>query len=108
LARGVPGDAEGLQAAAGLGNQVLLQRVDAEGVAHLEVGGPAVGALGAYHEARQLAGEAGGLAGAVEAGVGEVGPHAGGAGRGHRVAVLGAFEGGRLPGVAGGAFMSAM
>ncbi len=103
-APGIPGDAEGLQAAAGLGDEVLLQGVDAEAVAHREVGGLAVGAFGAHHEAFQLASEAGGLAGAVEAGVVEVGQHAGGAGRGHRVAVLGALEGGRLPGVAGGAF----
>ena len=44
----VPGDAERLVAPAGEGNQVLLQRIDAERVRDLVVVKRAVGAVGAY------------------------------------------------------------
>ena len=46
----VPGDAERLQAAVREGDQVLLQRVDAERVADLEVGELAVGPVGVDEE----------------------------------------------------------
>ena len=46
----VPGDRERLQAPARQFDQVLLQRIDAEGVLDLEVGELAVGSVGANEE----------------------------------------------------------
>ncbi len=46
----VPGDSQSLQAAVGQGDQILLQRRDAEGVGDVEIGQFAVGAIGADPE----------------------------------------------------------
>jgi hypothetical protein len=46
LRAAVPGDREGLQAAVGKFDEILLQRLDAEGVFHLERGELAVGPVG--------------------------------------------------------------
>ena len=46
----VPGDAEGLQAAARHLHQILLQRRDAQGEGDLELAGLAVGPVGAHEE----------------------------------------------------------
>jgi hypothetical protein len=75
LALAVPSDLQRLQAPAGQGDQVLLQRRDAEGVAHLEVGQLAVGSVGADHELVAALEEAGGDALVLERGVVEVAAH---------------------------------
>ncbi|MCY1400465.1 hypothetical protein D9M71_155550 [compost metagenome] len=99
----IPGHAQGLQAAAADLDQVLLQRRDAEGVGHTEVGRLAVGAGGVDPEAAVLAEEAGGFAFALEADVIEVAQHAGVGGFLHRQLVVAAPPVIGLPGVAAGA-----
>ncbi|MDT4836007.1 hypothetical protein FQZ97_696890 [compost metagenome] len=73
----VPGQAQGLQAAAGDFDQVLLQGRDAEGVGHPEIRGLAVRTGGVDPEAAILAEEARGFLVVLEAGVVEVAEHAG-------------------------------
>lgn len=107
LASGIPGHAQGLQLSAAGVQQILLERLHAEGVAHLEVGVAAVGA-GRIHPVRvTLAVEAGGFPGVAETHVGEVAEDAPGAGRLHRQLVVRAAPLFALPGVAGlaGAFV---
>src|SRR5262245_43295027 len=58
LGAGVPGQRQGLQAAVRKFDQVLLQRVDAEGVLHLEGGKLAVGTVGFDQELAVVAKEA--------------------------------------------------
>ena len=71
----VPGDRQRLQAAIGKLDQVLLQRIEAEGVLHLEDGELAVGTVGLDEELAVLAKEARAHARVVEAGVVEVAEH---------------------------------
>ena len=68
----IPGDRQRLVTSAGEGDQVLLQRVDAEGVGDLVVGELAVGAVGADHELVAAFEEAGFDALVPEPGVGEI------------------------------------
>src|SRR5262249_54305116 len=71
----VPGDRQRLQAAVGKLDQVLLQRVDAESVFHLERGEPAVGPIGLDQKFPVLAEEAGMQAVVIEARVVEIAEH---------------------------------
>ncbi|MNZ18354.1 hypothetical protein D3C78_353630 [compost metagenome] len=71
----VPGDGKGLQAAVGKFHQVLLQRLDAEGVADLELGELPVGTVGAHEEAPVAAKEARLDPCVVKGGVVEVAEH---------------------------------
>ncbi|MNN20609.1 hypothetical protein D3C81_1338970 [compost metagenome] len=88
---GIPGHAQGLQAAFTDFDQVLLQRRDTEGVGHLEVGVLAVGARGIDPEASVLAKEPGRLVLALEGAVLEVGQHGLLVGDLHRQLVMGAL-----------------
>ena len=88
LALAVPRDLQRLQAPAGQRDQVLLQRRDAEGVAHLEVGQLAVGPVGAHDELVAALEEAGGDALMLERGVVEVAAHRLLGGRGHCLRVV--------------------
>ena len=80
LRPGIPGDRQRLVTPAGKGDQVLLQRIDAEGVGDLVVGELAVGAVGADHELVAALEEAGFDFLVPELGVGEIAEH----GRGRR------------------------
>jgi hypothetical protein len=71
----VPGDAERLQPAVGKFDQVLLQRIDAEGVGDAIVVQRAVGAVGADEEVVAAAEEGRGDAGVAECRIGEVAEH---------------------------------
>ena len=71
----VPGDRQRLQAAIRELDQVLLQRIDAEGVFDLERGELAVGAVGLDEELAVLAEKAGAHAVVVEARIVEVAQH---------------------------------
>ncbi len=71
----VPGDRQRLQAAVGELDQILLQRVDAEGVLHLERGELAVRPVGLDQELAVLAEEARPHAVMLEARVGEIAEH---------------------------------
>ena len=71
----VPGDRQRLQAAVGKLDQILLQRIDAERVLHLERGELAVGAVGLDQEFSVLAEEARMHAVIVEARVVEIAEH---------------------------------
>ena len=71
----VPGDRKRLNTAVGEFDQVLLQRIDAEGVFHLEDGELAVWAVGLDQKFAVLAEEAGVHAIMVEAGVVEIAEH---------------------------------
>src|SRR5262249_36545170 len=75
LRAGVPGDREGLQPAVREFNEILLQRIDAEGVFHLERGELAVGAIGLDEEFPILAEEAGVHAVMTEARIVEIAKH---------------------------------
>src|SRR5262245_25026405 len=55
LCTAVPGEGECLQAAIGKLNQILLQRIDAEGEFHLEIRKLAVGAVRLHEELTVLA-----------------------------------------------------
>ena len=68
----VPGERQGLQAPVGEFDQILLQRIDAEGVFHLENGELAVGAVGLDQKFPVLAEEAGTHAVIIEARVVEI------------------------------------
>ena len=76
----VPGDAQRLQAAVGKGDQILLQRIDAEGVADLELAGPAVRPVGGDVEFAVALEEARGDVALGEAGTIEVAEHGRGGG----------------------------
>jgi hypothetical protein len=84
----VPGHLQGLQAPAGAGQQVLLQRCRAEGVQDVEIGRPTVGAVGVDTPALAFAEEARGHAAVGEAGVGEVAGHGVGGRRRHGAGVV--------------------
>ncbi|WP_319325864.1 hypothetical protein [Bradyrhizobium sp.] len=71
----VPGDGEGLDAAVREFDQILLQRIDAEGVFHLEGRELAVGPIGLDQELAFLTEEARAGAGVVERRVVEIAPH---------------------------------
>src|SRR5262249_29006267 len=71
----IPGDRERLQAAIREFDEILLQRIDAEGVFHLERGELAVGAVGLDEEFPALAEEAGMHAVIIKACVGEIAQH---------------------------------
>ncbi len=103
----IPGDAERLLAAARKVDQVLLQRVDAEGVADLEVGSLAVGPVGVDHEPAVAAEERRGRAGVGELRVVEVSEHRALVGDLHREVVVGAAPGRLLPRVASCAGLAA-
>ncbi len=66
LLAGIPGHAQGLQASLADLDQVLLQGLDAEGVGHLEVRGPAVGAGGVDPELGPAAKQPGAFAFGLE------------------------------------------
>ncbi len=106
LARGIPGDREGLQASALLRQQHLLQRPDAEDVADRERLRAAVGPLRGDHEVAAAAVEARRRRTLAEvdfagAGLAEVAEHGLRRRRLHRMAVLRFGPGVRLVGVAG-------
>ena len=71
----IPGDGQGLQPSAADVHEVLLQRVHAEGVAHLEIGQLPVRAVGAHHESPVAAEEPARDAEVREARVVEVAEH---------------------------------
>src|SRR5262249_8746299 len=75
LRAGVPGDREGLQPAVREFDEILLQRVDAEGVFHLERSELAVRAIGLEQEFPILAEEAGLHAVMTEARIVEIAMH---------------------------------
>lgn len=81
--------------------QVLLEWLHAEGVAHLEVGVAAVGSGRVHPESVALAVEAGGFPGMAEACIGEVAEDTAGVGRLHRQLVVRAAPLFALPRVAG-------
>ncbi|MOA24925.1 hypothetical protein D3C78_1456230 [compost metagenome] len=89
----VPGDGQGLQAAVGKLHQILLQRLDAEGVADLVVAQLAVGAVGAHEETSVAAIEARFDPRIAEGGVVEVAEHRVALGVLHGVGVLRALPG---------------
>ena len=99
----VPGDAERLQAPVREGDQVLLQRVDAERVADLEVGEPAVGPVRVDEVAAVAREEPRGDAAVGEGRVAEVAEDRGRRRLLHREVVVRAAPGGRLGRVAPGA-----
>ena len=99
----IPRDAQGLHAAAGQLDQVLLQRTDAERILDLVVGELAVRPVGVDDEPVAAAREGRGGAGVGEPGVGEVAQHRLPVGNLHRQIVVGAFPRRVLPGMAGGA-----
>src|SRR5439155_24263117 len=99
----VPGDRERLHPAVRERDEVLLQRVDAEGVLDLEVGEGAVRAVGAYEEAVVPAEEGRGHAVVRDGRVVEVAEHGRRGGRLHRVRVLGVLPGLGLRAMAGDA-----
>ena len=88
LRAGVPGDRERLQAALRQLDEILLKRLDAEGVLHLEVGELAVRPVGADEVLAVALEEARRHAGVVEARVVEVAEHGSVVRGGHRGAVL--------------------
>jgi hypothetical protein len=89
----IPGNRQRLVAPAGEGNQILLQRVEAEGVGDLVVRKLAVGAVGADHELVATLEEGGLDAVLPELDVGEVTEHARGVGLLHRQLVMGTRPG---------------
>ncbi|MNQ46482.1 hypothetical protein D3C85_602970 [compost metagenome] len=89
----VPVDGKGLQAAVGKFHQVLLQWLDAEGVADLELGELPVGTVGAHEEAPVAAKEARLDPCVVEGGVVEVAEYRVAPGVLHGVGVLRALPG---------------
>ena len=103
----VPGDRQRLQAAIGKLDQVLLQRIEAEGVLDLERGELAVGAVGLDEELAVLAEEARAHAVIVEARVVEIAEHRFLGRVVHRVLVLRGAPQLRLRPVAAGAGLAA-
>ena len=103
LRPGVPSERQRLEAAAGEGDQVLLQRVDAEGVVDLVVVHGPIGTVRLDEEAVALAVEARGDAVLGERDVGEVAQHRGRRRDLHRLVVLRAVPSLRLGGMAAGA-----
>ena len=95
----IPGNPEGLQASAREGDQVLLQRLDAEHVVDAVVGQLAVRALGIDPELIALAVEAAGFSGVVEACVPEIRQHRVGRCHLHGEVVVRALPGGEFLGV---------
>jgi hypothetical protein len=104
LALGIPSDGEGLQAAARLRQQYLLQWPDAEGVGDGEFCALPVRALGGDVEGVAAAQEVRRFACAGKPCVGEIAEHGVRRGRAASPAVLGAGPQARLVGVAGQAF----
>ena len=103
----VPGDRQRLQPAVGEFDEVLLQRIDAEGVFHLERGELAVRTVGLDQELSVLAEEARMHAVIVEAGIVEIAEHRFVGRVVHRVLVLRAAPKLRLRLVAAGAGLAA-
>ncbi len=99
----VPGDPQRLHSPVGKGDQVLLQRVDAEDEGDLEVGEPAVRAVGVDEEPAVAAKEAAGDVAVGEGGAFEVAEHRGFGGLGHGQVVVGAAPGLGLRRMAAGA-----
>ncbi|MND90027.1 hypothetical protein D3C80_821030 [compost metagenome] len=77
LGSAVPGDGQSLQAASGQGNQVLLQRIVAEGVENLKVCRLAILTFGIDEEATLPAEETRRYPGLIEASILEVAEHVG-------------------------------
>ena len=88
LRAAVPGDAERLVPAVRKPDQVLLQRVDAEDVRHVEVADLAVGAVGPHDVLAVAPAESRRGTGVREGGVGEVAEHGGRCGLLHREVVM--------------------
>ena len=103
----VPGERERLHAAVGEFDEILLQRIEAEGVFHLEGRELAVRPVGLDEELAVLAEEARLHAVIVEARVGEVAEHRGVGRMSHGVAVLGRVPQRRLAAMAAGAGLAA-
>ena len=99
----VPAHAEYLQSPVRTGQQILLQRVDAEHVTHFEVRELSVRALGSHHELLATSGEACGDALMGELGVVEVPEHGRSRRFLHRQIVIRASPRRGLFGVAGAA-----
>ena len=107
LRAAVPGDAERLIAAAGQGDQILLQRIDAERVGDRVVVQRPVGAVGAHHEPVAGAEERRGDAEVLELRVGEVAQHRRRRRRLHGQRVMRALPGSELCRMAAGAGLRA-
>src|SRR5262249_39852440 len=103
----VPGDRERLQAAVREFDQVLLQRIEAEGVFYLERGELAVGSVGLDEEFPLLAEEAGVHAVIVETRLVEIAEHRRIGRRAHRLLVRRRARELRLGGRAWGAGVAA-
>ena len=103
----VPGDRQRLQPAVRELDEILLQRIDAECVLHLERGELAVGTVGLDQELPVLAEEARTHAVIIEARIGEIAEHRFLGGVLHRVLVLGAAPQVRFGAVAAGAGLAA-
>ena len=99
----VPGDAQGLQPSARQLEQVLLQRIDAEGVLDRIVAQRAVRPVGAHHEPGAITVETAAHAAEGHLDVGEVAQHRPLGRHLHRAVVVRAAPGGMLGGVALGA-----
>ena len=107
LRTAVPGDRQGLQAAVRERDQVLLQRIDAEGVFHLERGELAIGPVRLDEEPAVLAEKAGWHAVVLKARIVEVAQHRLFGGMLHRALVLRGAPQLRLGAVAAGARLAA-
>ena len=103
----IPGDGQALHPAAGKRNQVLLERVPAEGVRDLEIPHPAFRALGVDKEFAVLAIEPGDDPGVFKGRVVEIAAHARLGGDLHGVIVVGALPQLVFGLVAGAAFLAA-
>ena len=75
LRAAIPGDRQCLQPAVRKFDEILLQRLDAEGVFHLERGEPAIGSIGLDEEFPILTEETGMHAVIIKARVGEIAKH---------------------------------
>ena len=89
LRAAVPRDAERLKAPAWHGNQVLLQRIDAERIGDLVIMQRAVGAVRAHHELVACARERGDDAEVIELRIGKIAKDRGRRGSLHRLGVVG-------------------
>src|SRR3954447_5770147 len=107
LRSAVPGDRQRLQAAVRERDQVLLQRLDAEGVFHLERGELSIGSVGLDEEPAVLAEKAGWHAVVLKARIVEVAQHRFLGGMLHRALVLRGAPQLRLGAVAAGARLAA-
>ena len=93
---GVPGNGEGLIAAAGKRDEILLQGLDTKSVGDRIVVESTIGAFGAHHEFSVALEEGRGDAVVLEGGIGEITEHAAIVRRLHREVVMRSPPGTRL------------